>query len=94
MKGIKSGIVPKIIIAAVIVYIVVSIISLHTQIAAKKAEADALSHKMDILTEENESLQETLLSELTEEQIRQIAREKLGLVSADDEVYYNVSSGK
>jgi cell division protein FtsB len=34
------------------------------------------------------------LSELTEEQIRQIAREKLGLVSADDEVYYNVSSGK
>ncbi len=94
MSKLKSGIIPKLIIAAVVVYILIAIISLRVQLAEKKAQLLILNDRISILAEENDSMQKLLLSELTEEQIRQIAREKLGLVSADDEVYYNITSGK
>ncbi len=94
MSKLKSGIIPKLIIAAVVVYILIAIVSLRVQLAEKKAQLLILNDRISILAEENDSMQKLLLSELTEEQIRQIAREKLGLVSADDEVYYNITSGK
>ncbi len=94
MEKLKNGILPKLIFAAVVVYIVIAIFSLRAQINAKRVQANAINRNISLLADENDSMRELLLSELTEEQIKQIAREKLGLVSADDEVFYNITSGK
>ena len=89
MKTKRSGILIKIIIAILIIYAAVSLVILCGKITdAKNAQAD-LQQEIEDVTAENSEM-EYALSHSEEDEVKEdIARDKLGLVDPDEQIYYN-----
>lgn len=91
MKRRKGSIVVKLLLIAVAVYTVVQLINLQIAIYDKKAEAADLQGKVELQRQKNDTLQKEVDRQLTEEQIKRIARDKLGLSEDGEQVFVNIS---
>lgn len=91
MKKARRGIVLKLLIAAVLVYVGVQIIQVRAQIPSKQKQLQEYEQKIEDQTIKNVGLQKEIEMEFTEEQIKKIARERLGLISPDEQIYINIT---
>jgi cell division protein DivIC len=73
------------------VYAVFSFIDLRGDIAAKQAEIDAIQKEVDAQQIYNDQLAELADSELTESEIADIAREKLGYAMPGERVFIDIT---
>lgn len=90
MRKKKRGTLLKVLLLVFAIYSAVTLISLQIQIDAKNKELSVLKNQIKQQTQKNGQIQSQLESELTDEQIARIAREKLGYVFPDERIYINV----
>lgn len=88
----KSSLITKLIILAVMIYAVVTVVTLQPQINALKAERASLEAKVAAAEQTNLELQENIDALGSDEAVIDIARERLNLV-ADGEIVF-IDSGK
>ena len=91
MRLCKSSLITKLVILTVMLYAIVTIVTLQPKINALKAEKEALSEEVSGLQQSNLELHEDLAKLGTDASVTKIARERLNLVS-DREVIYIDSS--
>lgn len=85
MRLCKSSLITKLVILAVMVYAIVTIVTLQPKISELKAESEALSGEVADLQQSNLEVQANIDALGTDEAVVQIARERLNLVG-DGEV--------
>lgn len=90
MKFVRSSLLVKLVILILVVYAVVTLVSLRTQIAEKNAEAAALTSSITAAEQKNGQLEEAIANADTDEGIMDIARDKLGMVSDGEIVFKDV----
>ena len=86
----KAGKLPKLIFIIVLVYALVTVGFLQTNISQKQARKQELSSQLETLTRENEELNQSIEKMDTDEGVRSIAREELDLVGKDEIVFYDL----
>lgn len=91
MRLCKSSLITKLVILAVMLYAIVTIVTLQPKISALKEDRAALDADVAALQQANLELQEDIDALGTDEAVIEIARERLNLVS-DGEVIYIDSS--
>ena len=91
MRLCKSSLITKLVILAVMVYAIVTIVTLQPKISALKEDRAALDADVAALQQANLELEEDIDALGTDEAVIEIARERLNLVS-DGEVIYIDSS--
>ncbi len=75
----------------VTVAIGVQIITIQSQLAAKKQELSNLKQQLQTQNQENEELQKTIDSGINDEYVEKVAREKLGYVSPFERVFIDIT---
>jgi len=80
----------KVIVLILVVYATVTLVSLQSQIRAKRAEAGTLSQSIAGAQQENDRLQSALNNIDTDKGVKEIARNKLGMVSQGEIVFSDV----
>ena len=90
MKFVRSSLLVKLVILIVVVYAVVTLVSLRSQIADKNAEAAALTSSITAVEQKNGKLEEAIANADSDEDVTAIAREKLGMVSNGEIVFKDV----
>lgn len=90
MKFVRASLLVKLVILIVVVYAVVTLVSLRSQIAEKNAEAAALTSSISAAEQKNGQLEEAIANADTDEGIMDIARDKLGLVTDGEIVFKDV----
>ena len=84
----KASIITKLVIAILIIYILVTLVTLCVKIEKAKAEKEALTHEAAEIAAGNDELQHARDDKDNDEVIGDIARDKLGLVDPDEEIFY------
>ena len=92
MRFKRSSLLTKILILVLVVYATVTLVSLESQVAEKTAEAAALEHSIDAAKQENLRLEQAIETLDTDEGVEAVARQKLGLVTPGEIVYYDVGN--
>ena len=87
MKFVRSSLLVKLVILIVVVYAVVTLVSLRNQIADKNAEAAALTSSITAVEQKNGKLEEAIATADSDEAI---ARDKLGMVTDGEVVFHDV----
>ncbi len=87
-----TSLIAKLVILVLAVYATITLVSLQNQIEAKKEQAATLAQSRASLEEENAQLQAAIDAVGTEEGILDVAREKLGLVTPGEIVFYDADS--
>lgn len=90
MKLKKSSAAIRIVIAAVIIYAAVTLVSLQTQIRERRAEAASLAGQIVSAQQETERLQNAIQTINTDEGAEEIARAKLGLANPGEIIFHDV----
>ena len=85
--GPEGGILTKVLILAVLVAIGVQLRSLHVQVQDAQAQRDALAAQVQAQQQENDALAADIAEGATEEKMKEIAREELGLISPNQRVF-------
>jgi len=85
------GLLVKFSILAVAVYAVYSVVSIQAQVSAKRAEVNRLWEERDTRAQRVARLTDELNAPLDENAIARLARERLGLVSPRERVFYDIS---
>ena len=83
----KGSLLPKLIIVAVLAAIGVQLRTLHVQVQDAQAERDALAAQVAAQQQENDALAEDIAEGSTEEKMKELAREELGLVEPYQRVF-------
>lgn len=78
-------------IVAFAAYIIVSLISVHSQIKDKQTQLDSLNRQIEEQTQENLDSRRLLSEEDEETYIERYAREKLGFARPEERVYYSIT---
>ncbi|MCC8078367.1 MAG: septum formation initiator family protein [Oscillospiraceae bacterium] len=91
MKLKRTGTIMKIVILAIIVYAVVTLVSLRGSIAEAETDQAALQAQVDAALQENAELEYDIEHADDPEVIAGVARSKLGLVLPGEKIYYDVS---
>ena len=91
MKKKRGGLVLKLVVLAAVVWAAVSVVRLHIDIS--EAEQQRAAVQLDIARQKRDN---AMLSELLEssddlERIAEAARDELGYVSANEQIFYDVS---
>lgn len=92
MRFKHSPLAAKIVILVVVVYAAVTLVSLQTQVAEKKAEAALLEQSIAATEQENQRLEDAINALGTDIGVEEVARQKLGWVSAGEIVFYDVGN--
>ena len=82
-----GGVLAKVLILVVLVAIGVQLRSLHLQVQEAQAQRDALAVQVQNQQQENEALAADIAEGATEEKMKEIAQEELGLVSPNERVF-------
>ena len=88
----RSSLLTKLLILVVVVYATVTLVSLQSQVTKKNAEAQALQSSIEAARQENLRLQQAIDDRDTDEGVEAVARQKLGLVSKGEIVFYDVGN--
>lgn len=92
MKLKRAGIITKIIIVALIVYAVVSLVTVKSKTTEAEAKSAELQQQVTKLAEANAELQYGIDHAGDDETIEDIARQKLGLVKPGEIIFYDASN--
>ena len=92
MRFKKSSLLTKVLILVMVVYATVTLVSLQNQVTAKNEEAAVLESDIEAARQENLRLEQAIETLDTDEGVEAVARQKLGLVSKGEIVYYDVGS--
>ncbi len=90
MRFKRSSLLTKILILVMVVYATVTLVSLQSQVAVRDAEAETLQNEIDAKKQENLRLEQAIDDLDTQEGIEAVARQKLGMVSRGEIVFYDV----
>ena len=91
MKFVKSSLLVKLVVLILVVYAVVTLVSLRSQIADKNSQAATLTGSIAAAEQENGRLQESIDELDTDAGAEAVARDKLGMVSQGEIVFHDVS---
>lgn len=96
MRGKKSKVnkIFNIAIAALVVYLAVSVLMLQVDIAAYQKQLDSLEAQCDQQVLVNDEMRALLEQGTDKDYIIRMAREKLGLIFPDEKVFYNASGNQ
>ena len=83
----KGRILTKLLILAVLVAIGLQLRSLHSQVQAAEAQRDALTAQVQAQEQENAALAADIAEGATEDKMKEIAQEELGLISPNQRVF-------
>lgn len=83
----KAGILTKLVILALLVYLSVTLLNLHRQISSAQTQLDALTQQVTEQTQRNAQLSDDVANSGDPDHIAQIARDKLGLVQPGEKVF-------
>lgn len=92
VKTKKAGILTKIVVLGLLVYLATVLLSLNGQIAAAEAERDAVENQVAAQTQRNADLSEDLAHADDPAKQEDIAREKLDLVVPGEKVFIDVTN--
>lgn len=92
MKFKKAGIITKIVIAALLVYAVVSLVTVRSKTAALNAQTQQLQQQITDMTQSNAELEYKIEHSEDADTIEEIARDKLGLVKPGEKIFYDMSN--
>ena len=92
MKFKKAGIITKIVIAALLVYAVVSLVTVRSKTAALNAQTQQLQQQVTDMTQSNAELAYKIEHSEDADTIEEIARDKLGLVKPGEKIFYDMSN--
>lgn len=92
VKTKKAGILTKIVILGLLVYLATVLLSLNGQIAAAEAERDAMQLQVDQQIQSNADLAEDVALADDPQKQEDIARDKLGLVVPGEKVFIDVTN--
>lgn len=87
----KKSVIVRLIVLGVSVYMVVTLVGLGNVLARDKETLAELIGKRDALKLENEELKALLESDSHAAIIEKAARERLGFVYSDEEIYIDIS---
>ena len=82
----KAGLLTKLVILALLIYLATSLLNLQSRIRATQAERDTLSRQVAEQTQDNAELAEDVANPDDPDRIADIARDKLGLVVPGEKV--------
>lgn len=88
----KTSVLVKLIVAILLVFAMVTLVHLQRQISEKQREHEALEAEIAELRQENAATLEDIEALDTEEGIKAVAREKLGLVSEGEVTFYDIGN--
>ena len=88
----KSSLITKIIILAVMIYAIVTIVTLQPKIDALQKEKAALENEVAEIQQDNLEREEAIDALGSDDSTREIARERLNMVSDGDIIY--IDTGK
>lgn len=92
MRFKKSSLLTKLLILVMVVYATVTLVSLQNQVTQKRAEAEVLTASIEAARQENLRLEQSINALDTDEGVEAVARQKLGLVSKGEIVFYDVGN--
>ncbi len=92
MRFKRASLVTKLLILVLMVYAIVTLVSLQNQVEEKNAEAAALESSIASTQQENQRLQQAIDALDTDEGVEEVARRKLGLVAEGEIVFYDVGN--
>lgn len=92
MKFKKANIITKIVIAALLVYAVVSLVTVRSRTAALNAQTEQLQQQVTDMTQANAELEYKIEHSDDPDAIEEIARDKLGLVKPGEKIFYDMSN--
>lgn len=92
MKFKKAGIITKIVIAALLVYAVVSLVTVRSKTAALNAQTQQLQQQVTDMTQSNAELEYKIEHSEDADTVEEIARDKLGLVKPGEKIFYDMSN--
>ncbi len=91
MRLCKSSLITKFIILAVMIYAIVTIVSLQPKIDKLDQKKAAVENEIAQLQQENLALQENIRALGTDHATIEIAKERLGMVEANEIIYIDTS---
>ena len=92
MKIKPAGIITKIVIVALILYASISLLNLKGRVADARADLSSLQAEVDQTERKNAELQYEIEHSEDKDTIENVARNKLGLVSPGEKVFYVISN--
>ena len=92
MKFRKSSFLTKLIVIGLLVYAVISLISLSSQVNDVKASTAQLREQLTAAREQNMQLSEQIANINTIAGVEEAARSKLGLMGDGEIVFYDIGS--
>jgi len=92
MRFKRSSLLTKILILVMVVYATVTLVSLQNQVEIREAEAARLEAEIEAARQESLRLEQAIETLDTDEGVEAVARQKLGLVSKGEIVYYDVGN--
>lgn len=87
----KKSIIVRLIVLGVSVYMIITLISLGNQYNELTTQLNTLKKQRDVLTLEIDELQSLLDSDSYSDIIEKAARERLGYVYPNEEIYVDIS---
>ena len=90
MRFKRSSLMTKVIVILLAVAATVTLVSLQAQVEEKKAQAAALEAEVTAASQENQRLEAAIELAGTEDGIKDIARQKLGLAESGEIVFYDI----
>ena len=91
MKTKKAGLITKIVVAVLLVYMAVTLLDLRTRIQTAQGELDELTRQVTAQTQENAELSDALANSSDPEVLERVAREK-GYVMDGERIMVDVSN--
>ena len=92
MRFKRSSLLTKVLILVVVVYATVTLVSLQNQVLDKQEEAQTLQTEIEAARQENLRLDQAIENLDTDEGVEAVARQKLGLVSKGEIVFYDIGN--
>ena len=91
MRTKKAGLITKIVVAILLVYMAVTLLDLRTRIQTAQGELDQLTRQVTAQTQENAELSDALANSSDPEVLERVAREK-GYVMDGERIMVDVSN--
>ena len=88
----RAGMLTKFVILALLAGIGWQLLQLKGQVEQAQVQRTALEQQVDALQQENDALAADIAEGATQEKMEDLAREKLGVVSPNERVFYDVSN--
>ncbi|MCI2106174.1 MAG: septum formation initiator family protein [Intestinimonas sp.] len=87
VKTKKAGILTKLVILALLIYLATTLLNLHGQISRAQTQLDALNQQVAQQTQRNAALTDDVTNSGDPDRITEIARDKLGLIEPGEKVF-------